>query len=363
MTGASENRTATPENFISALLSWTIRLVILATLFLPEDLQAAWLEIPLVDMHGKLFSASSELNRPPAGGVGRYGPHNLFDKDPATCWAEGVSGNGIDEALFVGIGKGRQALFVRNGYTKSRALFAKNGRINTLAVSLLLGFNPPGHVSEQHIVFHTLPLSDPFAVTLKDSMDIQHLPLAIEWPKITEFEAAFIDKAAARLRSLKIPFSRQDIVRQYILRLEIRDVYPGSKYTDTCLSEVRLQEQPARIYVSAEEDAILVDSDLRKQQVLIKDGNAVFLIIEQTEDNMWLIAHKMPRQGVGVSVEVEEMLFHVASGRRVVPELLGSEYPQLFGFKDGVLQYSRSPMAPEEQISLKLLLRKMSQTK
>jgi len=312
-------------------------------------------------MNGRLFSASSELNGPPENRLGRYGPHNLFDRKPETCWAEGVAGNGIGETIHLKIEKDQRELFVQNGYCKSPALYKKNGRVRSVSISLLAGINPPGFATERALIFQALPMDGPYTQQLKDSMAIQRLPLGLDWKKVHQSVKDFSVKAASRLKSLGIPFSPKDLSPTYIVRLEIKEVYPGSRYPDTCLSGISFPERPKKIYLSKNEDAILVDTDQRKGKVLVRDKNSVFMLIDQTSDHRWLIAHKMPRQGLGVSVEVEEMLFQVAMARRVDPALLGAAYPQFYGFKNNMLQYGKGAMDADAQISLNTLQRKIEE--
>ena len=57
-----------------------------------------------------------------------YGVDNLSDLDPATCWAEGVAGSGVNEnILFTSMEKQTvSGLAILPGFTKSEELYDKN---------------------------------------------------------------------------------------------------------------------------------------------------------------------------------------------------------------------------------------------
>ena len=138
-------------------------------------------------------TASSSL----AGG--RYKPENvnksnpsLLDVEPDSCWAEGVAGNGEGEwlQLDANVPVVLDTLEITNGLAVSEALFRANNRIKKLDL--------------------TINGAEPISVQLPDQID----PFAIKLPP------------------------SQDAVRT--IRLTIREVYPGTKYQDTCISRIRL---------------------------------------------------------------------------------------------------------------------------
>jgi hypothetical protein len=135
-------------------------------------------------------SASSTL----AGG--NYKPDNInkwnADSEANSCWSEGVAGNG--EGQWIEIAATVPVLLdtfeITNGLTASESLFRSNNRIKKLDLSVNNG--------------------EPQAVELPDQMDPFDIKLA----------------------------DSPDPVRT--IRLTIREVYPGTKYQDTCISRVRL---------------------------------------------------------------------------------------------------------------------------
>ena len=122
----------------------------------------------------------------------RYGPINLFDGNPATAWVEGANNQGEGEAFVITLNSETvpSLLRIMNGYNKSDDIFTKNSRVRELIISTSSG------EKQRH--------------TLDDTMGWQEVPLD------------FVEPA------------------QW-LEFRIGSVYPGSKYSDTALSEIRVE--------------------------------------------------------------------------------------------------------------------------
>lgn len=132
-------------------------------------------------------SASSTL--PPEGG-NDYRPQNLVDGDLATCWAEGVEGQGEGEWVRLDLGEPTvlSTIEIANGYQKDQRRFEGNPRLKTIRIEYSDG-------SAQLIQLH-------------DGGGYQTItspPIATEW-----------------------------------VRLVVQVTYPGTTWQDTSVSEVRL---------------------------------------------------------------------------------------------------------------------------
>jgi hypothetical protein len=120
-----------------------------------------------------------------------YGLYNLLDGNDATAWVEGSGGQGVGEFLVLEFNAPQSisGLTIRNGYHKSNDLYSKNSR-----------------VKEIHLIFST---GDELDTTLRDTPSEQHValnrPVQAKW-----------------------------------VQLIIRSVYPGWKYTDTAINELRV---------------------------------------------------------------------------------------------------------------------------
>lgn len=132
-----------------------------------------------------------------------YEPSNCFDFNYQTAWVEGVDGQGIGEYLTYEFSPHQPRItkiIVANGYIKSKAAYQTNSRPKKLKVYL----NDQPHA--------ILNLKDVYAEQT--------------------FEVDPIGNGnRADYRAL------QDLPN-WTLRFEIVDVYPGSKYEDTAITEI-----------------------------------------------------------------------------------------------------------------------------
>lgn len=124
-----------------------------------------------------------------------YHPLYVSDDDPKTAWVEGVEGEGVGEWIRLHVtemeGATQLRLRVRNGYQKSATLFAANARPKEITIKLL----PSGTTKK---------------VTLADAQGWQDVVVA---------------QPAGKLEAVE---------------LRIESAYPGSKYTDNCISDLQL---------------------------------------------------------------------------------------------------------------------------
>ncbi len=127
-----------------------------------------------------------------------YSPANAHDFDLATAWVEGQEDEGVGaylEYTFAFEGDHRLGithLLIANGYRKSEKLWAANGRVKTLAITV--NGAPYGEAQ------------------LLDSPEFQSVPIG------------------------KILFPQNGVPTT--IRFTITAVYPGTKYTDTAITEL-----------------------------------------------------------------------------------------------------------------------------
>jgi hypothetical protein len=127
-----------------------------------------------------------------------YHPSYVLDENPATAWVEGADGYGENESLTLPLSplSSARALRLRiwNGYQKSKDLFAKNSAPRRVRVAVLA---PTGQ-----------------EVTARE------VELARAWGP----QDVVVDVPSGRGLSA--------------VRLTILSVYPGTRYKDTCISDV-----------------------------------------------------------------------------------------------------------------------------
>lgn len=149
----------------------------------------------------------------------KYGTPKLFDGNPATAWAEGVKGNGAGEmVLITGAVDPSRKVEIWAGLGSSEALFKANSRPKNIRVHIIKGA-PTGaaQTGYNHENVSWVASTD---VTLNDLNGYQPLPL---------------------------PGFKKEIFKRdpneweysYWILIELVDFYPGSKYEDTCIAEVR----------------------------------------------------------------------------------------------------------------------------
>jgi len=136
-----------------------------------------------------------------------YKPRNVTDKDLSTAWVEGTPEYGIGETIsFItnvvhndyGTALELDSIGIINGYAKSTTAFNENSRIKKLIIRT-------GKESSYDYEEGDKPVISVFI--LKDTPEIQYL-------------------------KFKSPISATDI------EMEIADVYKGSKYKDTAITEI-----------------------------------------------------------------------------------------------------------------------------
>ncbi|MBW1877473.1 MAG: hypothetical protein JRJ84_03840 [Deltaproteobacteria bacterium] len=142
-----------------------------------------------------------------------YAPARAFDQDPATAWVEGVAGAGIGQAIAVAVDP-QQPVEIWAGYGKSDAVFTSNARPRQVRVTTLQAHRmdyAEGTVEGAEI-FGLVQVVDSHVVELLDQNAWQ--PLAL-------------------------PTKALDAGVRGLISIEILTTFPGAKYQDTCISEVR----------------------------------------------------------------------------------------------------------------------------
>lgn len=133
----------------------------------------------------------------------RYAPNKAFDGELSTSWVEGVEGSGIGQKIAFEVSKAK-GLSIMPGFGKD-AYFKKNNRIRKARLSIL---EMQGQASQTEVyIFISAKLYENI-VEFKDEMTMQK----VDFPK---------------------PLSG-------IAVLEILEVYPGEKWDDTCIAEIKI---------------------------------------------------------------------------------------------------------------------------
>jgi len=305
---------------------------------------------------------SSELDPgdPWEGEIGSYTPRNLYDNNPATAWVEGVKGYGSGQYFIADLGYRLPGkIEIRNGYQKSQSLFERNSRVKNAKITLLAGFHMQGDVTEIAEAYTVKQTGVGSVVTLRDVMGLQEIPLPVD--KKTAFK-----ERVDLTREFKIDFKERldglteyDTPMQlhYFLKFEIVDVYPGSSWDDTCISDILFHNMAIdplsadeiikKVYEFDDEDLVLFDTDIRSGIVLVdmkelKDFKEkvegvemAITLMDTSPDKEWAQVDFM-FTAVGTRVEEIPVLYHVRSMKRVGTDILDNSI-SMYGFteKDG----------------------------
>lgn len=170
-----------------------------------------------------------EKNKP----VDYYAPWKANDNDIKTAWVEGKKGDGIGEKIFLNI-IGRPTnefkamkinFYIINGYAENEKLFLLNNRIKKAKLNIYEAkFDICGGYYSKR--YSNLMLNSSSIIMLKDTMEEQLIPIEIK-----------------EIKSIKNN-SNTDSYSSYffIAELEILEIYKGTKYDDTCISEFNIKD-------------------------------------------------------------------------------------------------------------------------
>lgn len=150
----------------------------------------------------------------------KYSPGQIADGDPTTAWVEGISGYGIGQVIIIPCLDLKKPIEIWAGYGKSAKLHQFNSRPSKLRLTIIQAI--PGDPTQYGTWYTDLFVIEDQTVELKDINGYQ----VIDLPTYQEEE--FFNK--------KIDGT---MAYQYFLGLEIIEVYKGTKWDDTCISEVR----------------------------------------------------------------------------------------------------------------------------
>ena len=149
----------------------------------------------------------------------RYSVGSISDSNTKTAWAEGIDGPGIGEVLIVPCLNLKKPAKIWVGYGKSDSTFFKNNRPKKLRTVIVRAeFNG---ATQSGIIYENLVVFAERIFSLEDKNGFQNLPIP-EYTVDSYFSSRLNNKSDYK----------------YFLGIEILDIYPGSKYDDTCISEI-----------------------------------------------------------------------------------------------------------------------------
>ncbi|MBN1638401.1 MAG: hypothetical protein JW866_05515 [Ignavibacteriales bacterium] len=214
---------------------------ILLIFFVPRDLDfnnffnsnSDYEEILLFCSSTNPYISSSEYQNEDIREFGPYGPHNLFDKNPATCWTEGTSSGGINEYVICGLPENSQKLHFRNGNCKNSTDFNKFNRCKEISVQIYIAAHILGNEIEVFCVYEAVKY-DTKVFSVKDTKDVQAFNLDINWDRISQTKNSILSSYIKRYK-LANP---NEAIAQYIVKIQIADIFFGTKVIGTSISDI-----------------------------------------------------------------------------------------------------------------------------
>lgn len=209
--------------------------------FVPRDLDfnnffnsnSDYEEILLFCSSTNPYISSSEYQNEDIREFGPYGPHNLFDKNPATCWTEGTSSGGINEYVICGLPENSQKLHFRNGNCKNSTDFNKFNRCKEISVQIYIAAHILGNEIEVFCVYEAVKY-DTKVFSVKDTKDVQAFNLDINWDRISQTKNSILSSYIKRYK-LANP---NEAIAQYIVKIQIADIFFGTKVIGTSISDI-----------------------------------------------------------------------------------------------------------------------------
>jgi len=254
-----------------------------------------------------------------------YPSTNLFDGYLKTCWVSGSSKTNKNASLYIrlpdSIDLNKIILNIFPGYGKSESLFYANARPKQISLSLLAAFYPEGFSTEVSNLYIMKEYSINKKIELADTFGIQSFPLNFDKKVFLEFQKGALAQANdfsgpnyKRFAEATLPKSFSP---SFIIKIEITESYPGSKYDDVCISELFFNDRfitpyPDRylgisnVYIK-DENSLLADFANKKGVVIYKDTSSVFTYVDWPKNKYWAILFHAKNDAVGEGSRVGEL--------------------------------------------------------
>ena len=254
----------------------------------------------------------------------KYPSTNLFDGYLKTCWVAGSSKKNNKSALFIKIPDqipvDQLILNIFSGYGKNKALYLKNSRPKKIKISLLAAFYPEGCSTEVANLYIINKYPETKQIYLVDTFGVQSFHLEIDKKAFAEFQTNSLNMCNSfkgeDFEKLKSDKDSASFSPTLILKLEIEDVYRGSKYDDICISEIFFNDRFVTAYpdkfISVDTVYIKDDNTLmaglagEKDVVIIKDTSSVYTSVYHPAHSNWAILSYVPNDEVGEGSRIEE---------------------------------------------------------
>lgn len=288
------------------------------------------------------WGASSVLESDDIFLPSRYGAEKALDGDTATSWVEGVPGPGIGESYTLALPSLPEALGFHNGYAKNSDLFGWNHRVKTMNVSIYAAVTVDALSTERAIIYDAQIISEMHTIHLTDTMAAQRVPLPFSRTMLIEKMKAFRESEA--IESWRFPVATENGANaesglsydfRYLIHLEIADIYPGTRWEDTCIAELWADYGDAVGVRESENMRSLVITKADNEEIIVYSPfEYLVTLLETNSSNEWALVILEPYYHDGGRIETRYAVIHLPTGRDLSGKTLSNVLPVGF-MEDG----------------------------
>jgi hypothetical protein len=243
----------------------------------------------------------------------KYPSTNLVDGNFNTCWVANPSKNKMDTLYFklpTNIALDEIILNIFSGYGKSKSLYYANARPRKIKLSFYAAYINFNCMTEVVNKFSVTKYPYERIIPLADTFGVQSFPLNLNKSKLLNFIKVHLNDYKQMIKD------NETIYSGVILRIEITDTYPGTKYDDVCASEIFFNDrfvtpypikynEVKNVYIK-NENILLADYANGKGVVIYKDTSSVFTMVDWIEHRNFAILHYVPNDAVRAGSRITE---------------------------------------------------------
>jgi hypothetical protein len=178
-------------------------------------------------------------------------------------------------------------------------LYYKNNRVASLDISLWIGYLPAAMVTEYGPLYIVADTGQQEPLRLKDKQDVQEHRFDFDYEaarrKGLQLEEKFMEFAEEEDLP---PFIEKTV---FLLRMEITGVYPGNRWNDTCLTELRCFNSAGfePMEMDSLEGALRYREENGPWRFLYAESGLLFDPYLLSPDGRWCVAFTAPSSAEG----------------------------------------------------------------
>ena len=229
----------------------------------------------------------------------KYPPSNLFDINFKTCWVAGVDKDINNPSILIELPDLEEIVInIFSGYGKNKNLYYANSRPRKLQFSVYEAINPEAYVTEYGASYKAAEYPHKQIVNIPDSCGVHSFKLDFLYEELSKFRKKVNEQYDS---DFQVPKAKSCLA----LHIKILETWPGTKYDDICISEIFFNDclvSPIstkgnkKIYLNADENALLLDDSSNKGVVIYHDTSSVLQLLEVSDNKKWAVLISMPAE-------------------------------------------------------------------